>query len=320
MKDLVRQQTLAVQRDARELLEDFGEFLRLNVAQGDASPNTIKTYHAQAAMYVAWCEENGVNPATAIENDLREYRKALVDAEYKRSTIALKLGVVRRLYEAAQWRGLRMDNPAAGLRAPKDRTAREEQIKFLPLGGLVRVLTAPQGDDPQAIRNQAILALMGKLGLRVAEVAALRTGDLDIEQRILEVLGKGRKRRTVYMTEQVAVTLARWLAVRGDVAQPGVDALFVVTGHNTTGTGMSRRALRYLVDGYLENLDLKADGVSCHALRHSAATWSRAGGAKIDAIADQLGHASTDTTRIYARIVNRISENPARYLEAMLDG
>ena len=320
MKDLVRQQTLAVQRDAERFLADFGEFLRLNVAQGDASQHTVRNYHTQAALYVAWCQENGINPATATEDDLRSYRKALVQAQYKRSTIAFKLGVVRRLYEAAQWRGLRMDNPASGLRAPKERTAREERIKFLPLDGLSRMLDAPQGEGAQARRDRALLALMGKLGLRVAEVATLQVNDLDLDRGTLRVTGKGRKTRTVYLTEQTVQRLTQWLAVREDVAQDDVDALFVVTGNHTTGTAMSRRALRYLVDGYLEDLDLKEAGVSCHALRHSAATWSRAGGAKIDAIADQLGHASTDTTRIYARIVDRMSENPARFLEAILSG
>jgi integrase len=63
---------------------------------------------------------------------------------------------------------------------------------------------------------------------------------------------------------------------------------------------------------------VKSQGISCHSLRHSAATWARAGGAKIDALADMLGHSSADTTRVYARIVDKMTENPARFLEAML--
>ena len=86
----------------------------------------------------------------------------------------------------------------------------------------------------------------------------------------------------------------------------------------TKGSGLRPRAIRYTVDGYLERLELKAAGISCHSLRHSAATWARAGGAKIDALADMLEHASADTTRVYARIVDRMQENPARYLDAML--
>ena len=82
---------------------------------------------------------------------------------------------------------------------------------------------------------------------------------------------------------------------------------------------MTARAVRYLVDGYLEELGLKGKGVSCHALRHSAATWARfsRGRAKLDAIGDLLGHASVQTTRVYSKIVDRMRENPARYLEEL---
>jgi site-specific recombinase XerD len=70
---------------------------------------------------------------------------------------------------------------------------------------------------------------------------------------------------------------------------------------------MSTRAIRYVVDNYLADVGLKAAGISCHSLRHSAATWARAGGAKLDALADMIGHANVSTTRIYAQIVNKMT-------------
>ena len=82
-----------------DLLADFGKFLRLRVADGDASPATIRTYHSQAGQFVTWCRELGVNPATAVEDDVIAYRSFLVGAGYSRSRVALKLAVVRRLYE-----------------------------------------------------------------------------------------------------------------------------------------------------------------------------------------------------------------------------
>jgi site-specific recombinase XerD len=233
-------------------------------------------------------------------------------------TVAVKLAAVRRLYEAAVWRGLRQDNPAAGLRAPKDRTERAERIKFLPLDGLRRLLDAPRGNDPAAVRDRAILTLMGRHGLRVSEVAELTADAVDFDAGTVRVVGKGRKSRTVYLIESSAEALRAWLDIRESVANPGEPALFVSLDRAHRGGGMSTRAIRYVVDEYLADVGLKAKGISCHSLRHSAATWARAGGAKLDAIADQLGHASTDTTRIYARIVNRMTENPALYLEAML--
>jgi len=156
------------------------------------------------------------------------------------------------------------------------------------------------------------------IGLRVAEGAGLQTEDVDLSAGEIKVLGKGRKLRTVYLIDHTAKLLIAWLEVRETVALIGVCALFVVIGPNGTGTALGARGIRYLVDKQLTDLGLKAEGISCHALRHSSATWARAGGARLDAIAGMLGHASVTTTGIYARIVDKIAENPARYLEELM--
>jgi len=111
-----------------------------------------------------------------------------------------------------------------------------------------------------------------------------------------------------------------WLAVREQVADGGETALFVALdrARRFVGRRMTRRAVEALTDRYLEREGLKRDGISCHSLRHSAAVWARAFGATVDALADMLGHASVDTTRIYAKIVRKMEENPARFLEVAL--
>jgi site-specific recombinase XerD len=221
---------------------------------------------------VAWCGERDINPATATEDDIATYRREFV-AQYEVGTVAVKLAAIRRLYEATVWRGLRQDNPAAGLKAPKDRTERAERIKFLPLEGLRRLLDAPKGDNPAAVRDRAILTLMGRHGLRVSEVAGLKADSVDFDAGTVRAVGKGRKSRTVYLIESSAEALRQWLDSRESVANPGESALFVSLDRAQKGGGMSTRAIRYVVDGYLADVGLKAEGISCHSLRHSAATW-----------------------------------------------
>ena len=315
-----------------DLLAAWADFLRLDVAQGDAISRTVATYQAQGDAisrtvatyqaqvrdFLAWCAAQGLHPALATEDDLKAYRSHLTE-RYARATVATRLAAVRRFYQAAVWRGYRTDNPAAGIRPPRERTARDERVRFLTLEGLKRLLDAPRGDGLRATRDRAMLALMGVHGLRVGEIVALDVADLDLDAGTVSVPGKGGKRRTVYLVDLSRQRLADWLAVR-ERAAGGETALFVALDRakRFTGRRMTRRAVEALTDRYLERLGLKRGGISCHSLRHSAAVWARAFGATVDALADMLGHASVDTTRIYARIVNRMQENPARFLEAAL--
>lgn len=107
----------------------------------------------------------------ATEDDLKAYRAYLAE-QYARATVTHRLAAVRRFYEAAIWRGYRADNPAAGIRPPRERTAREERVKFLPLEGLKRLLDAPV-HPRRGARDRAMLALMERtrraLRLKVPE-------------------------------------------------------------------------------------------------------------------------------------------------------
>jgi site-specific recombinase XerD len=302
-----------------DILDAFAAFLRLNVAQGDASPETIRSYHAHVGQFVAWCGDHRVNPALATEEDLERYRAYLAGAGYGRGTIAVKLSVVRRLYQAATWRGLRTDNPAAGLKAPKERGSRADRVKYLPLAGFRALVDAPDKRTAKGKRDRAILTLLGYHGLRVSEVAGLTVDNLHLgDPAWITVRGKGNKTRQVYLTSKTRKTLEIWLAARP--VGGGHRRVFVALDNRTRGDSLSSRSIRNLVDVYLEALGLKEPGISCHSLRHSFATWSLAGGAKLESIQDTLGHASVETTQVYAKIVDKMRENPTLYLEKLLSG
>ncbi len=315
--------------DAHELaptgsmLEAFGDFVRLRVGDGDASPATVRAYAGEVGRFVEWCKGQGIDPSTATEGDILDYRAALVKAKYSKGTIALKLAAVRRFYAAATWRGLRRDNPAEGIKAPREKTAAAEKVKYISLAGLRRLLEAPKGDSPRAIRNRAILSLMGVHGLRVSEVAGLDVASIDLtsgDAGAVRVLGKGSKERTVYLVPESAGKLRYWLQVRESLATVEELALFLDLdrARRFRGRRMTARGIRAMVDRFLIDLGLKQQGISCHSLRHSAATWARAGGAELDAIGGMLGHSSVTTTQIYAQVVNKMKENPAVFLSAML--
>src|ERR671932_521014 len=110
-------------RRSRTWTLPFARFLRLDVANGDASLDTVRGYRSQLAAWVAWCAEHAVDARTASTADSKRYREDLVAQGRQPTTIAHKLNVLRRVYAAAVAAGLRADNPAVGIRAPRDRRA-----------------------------------------------------------------------------------------------------------------------------------------------------------------------------------------------------
>ena len=306
-----------------DALAAFGEFLGLHVADGDASEATLRTYRANVAAFYTWCQGQGIRPAAATSEDLVSYRRALVDAKLSRATVTARLDAVRRFFEAAVWRGLRQDNPVAGLKSPRDKTAPEERIKFLPADYLARLLEAcPSG--PMGARDRAVVALFCLQGPRVSELAGLDVSDVDLLSNPPTVRvrhGKGDKARMLYLATVDTRELRAWLDMRPALASPGETALFVTTQGNQEGEPgrrLSDRSLRRRIDALLLESGLKRAGVSCHSLRHSFGTWSAAAGVPVAAISATLGHADIKTTGVYVKVADRIKQNPAVALEKFL--
>jgi len=306
-----------------DILSAFQQWMRLDVGDGNPSPETLRAYFGDVKQHLEWLSDEGLMPAQAGDEDLKAYRAWLVET-YAVSTVGRKLAAVRRFYEMAQARGLLLENPAKGLKAPRNRTEQHERVKYLPLEPVRRLLKAPNANEPKGIRDKAILVLMAMHGLRVIEVNRLNLESLDLERGEageMRVLGKGSKYRTVLLTEATRAELEKWLAVR-DMMHCETTALFVAmdwSRPDAEPSRVSRRGIRSMVDGYLEMVDAKKEGISCHALRHSFATLSLAAGGDLLAISGALGHSSVTTTQVYAKIVDRARKNPAKLLVGLLD-
>jgi len=307
-----------------EILARFAEWMRLDVADGQGSEATMKSYLGDLRQHLGWLAEAGITPTQAGEDDLKEYRAWLVD-EYAASTAGRKLVSVRRFYQMAQARGMLAENPAAGLRSPKDRTARHEKVKFLPVHVLQRLLDTPHPEKPKGIRDRAILRLMVHHGLRVVEVRRLDLEGVDWEageEGSLQVFGKRGKWRTIYLTPKTRVALEKWLAVR-DLMKLNSPAVFVsmhwARDPERAGPGgrLTTRGIRGMVDKYLAAIGAKKPGVSCHAMRHSHGTWAYFQSGDLLALSREMGHESVTTTQVYASVVSMIKSNPAKYLDEM---
>jgi integrase/recombinase XerC len=158
-----------------------------------------------------------------------------------------------------------------------------------------RLLELP-GEGFEAVRSRAILELLYATGIRCAELVGLDTPELDLEARLVRVLGKGRKERIVLFGSRAQQALRLWLDLRASV-RPRTEALFV----NARGGRFSDRSVRALVARRVRQTALTCR-CSPHTLRHSFATHLLTRGADLRAIQELLGHVSLSTTQRYTHV------------------
>jgi len=338
-----------------DILQAFRAWMRLDVADGKASKDTLRVYFMDVRQYLAWLQSQGLHLSQAGEEEVKAFRAFLLEPgapaqlepdrthspdQYAMSTVGRKLGSVRRFYQMAYSRGYLPHNPVEGIRAPRDKTSREDKIKYLGWETVRALLAAPLAlparKQPKGRRDRAVLVLMAMHGLRVIEVHRLNLEDVDLEggeSGTLSVFGKGDKHRIVHLTDATREELLNWLQVRDKLGLGDEPALFVTLRRSRKKPEASRRisikGLRQMVNGYLKGLGVrqrdesgqlvKGEGVSCHALRHSYATHANARGAEIDYISKEMGHASVATTEVYRHLVEREKNNPAKMLTGLLD-
>lgn len=314
-------QALAPTDATTDILDRLSDFLRLNVAEGDAAESTIEIYLIHIRQFASWCREQEIEPALATPHDLALFRRALAEAEYKRNTIGAKLSAVRRFYEAAIWHGYRDDNPAAGLKPPREHTSKRDRIleRYLTAEQVHDLLSAPDDTDVGK-RDRAMMGLMYYHGLRVSEIVALTLDDIVGEDptRLMIESSKGGRSRSVIMVGISKQLLDEWLAVREQYAtSESEDAVFLSRCVSAEGTPLSTDGVRYVVNGYLKELGYYREGLSCHALRHAHASHVMADGGDIVALANEMGHASVETTGVYTHVADAQRRNPAAILEKM---
>ena len=171
-----------------------------------------------------------------------------------------------------------------------------------PAGGLSKqqvksIFNTIDRDTFLGVRDYAVYAMMYKLGLRVGEVHQLNLQNIDFDDNKITVLGKGNKRRSLHLDDEMIAILTQWLAVRKHFLNYDIDnALFISKKGN-------RLAIRTMEDNFkkiLKKLNINFHfNVTCHTLRHSFASHLNDEEVDVLVIQDLLGHATPRTTKNY---------------------
>ncbi|MEQ8848081.1 tyrosine recombinase XerC [Botrimarina sp.] len=282
---------------------EIGQFLRRLQRERDASPHTVKAYREDLtalADYLA--DDDGRTPAlgAVTVSDLRGYTAALAEAGYAKSSVARRMAAVRSFFRFARREGWVANNPAEALRNPRKS---KKLPHYLSADEVARLLSAPPAGTAQGLRDRAILETLYSAGLRVSELVGANDGDLDLEQGLLHVRGKGRKERLSPIGSYAADALRAWLAKRNVApdARAG-EATPVFT--NRFGRRLTTRSVARLLEKHLAAAGLDPR-TSPHTLRHSFATHLLDRGADIRSVQELLGHSSLATTQVYTHVSDR---------------
>jgi integrase/recombinase XerC len=268
-------------------LIQFGQYLGGEIGPGSSAPDrTILTPEAVDQRTIQ-CE-----PLT-----IREFLNYLFGQNYTKSTTARKLATLRSFYKFMIRRGLVQVSPLSAIRTPKQ----EKRLpKCLDLEQVQKLLDAPGDGDLLSARDKAMLEVLYSSGIRVSELVELDMADMDLQEGILRVRGKGRKDRLTPIGSQAIKAVQRYFELRAiDSRSQGQFQQRVFL--NKHGEPLSTRSVRRKLDKYLVEAGLDP-GISPHTLRHSFATHLLNNGADLRSVQELLGHQSMSTTQIYTHL------------------
>jgi integrase/recombinase XerD len=273
---------------------DVERFLLLLAAQ--RSPRTVDAYRRDLASLAASCR-GPVGEATV--EDLERWLASMRADGLAPTTLARRVSAVRTYFRHLNLIGTRADNPAAAIQLPR----RGRRLpRALSPGEVERLIDAATGTSPRSLRDRALVELLYGAGLRVSEAVGLEKGGVDLEARIVRVVGKGGKERLVPLGRPAAEAVRRYLAL----GRPHLDRryrpdLFV----NARGGPLTRAGAFLILRRLAEKAGLEPERVHPHLLRHSFATHLLEGGADLRSVQEMLGHADLGTTERYTHVSDR---------------
>ncbi len=264
----------------------------------NSSEHTIRNYAIDLAGFLQFFSPPGATPpapAALGVNELREWMAALYDQNLAAVSVRRRVSSLRSFFHFCRSRGLVEQNAAKYLRLPKAPKKVPQVMNVDAVNFLVDNVETPKLDRPFPARDRAILETLYGCGLRVSELVGMNMDDLDLTERWLRVLGKGRKERIVPLGASLIEVLETYLKNR--TPAPNESAVFL----NYQGNRLTTRAVHHIVKFYGKML-LGDPSIHPHEFRHSYATHLLNAGADLRAIQELLGHSQLSTTQIYTKV------------------
>lgn len=266
---------------------------------------TVSAYESDLNKYVAWLQTHGITkPDDIAKQDVEDYIAALdADGESARSK-ARRLASIHEFHRFALAQHAVSADVAASVKAPKGASVLPDVLNVDEVSRLLDAAAVGGSTDPVVLRDKALLEFMYATGCRVSEAVGTNLDDIDLEEKVVRLMGKGSKQRPVPLGSYARNSVVAYLnAGRGELERrstakvPERRALFL----NKRGKRISRQSVWEIVKTAGERAGITKP-LHPHTLRHSFATHLIQGGADVRTVQELLGHASVTTTQIYTHV------------------
>lgn len=260
------------------------------------SQNTLGAYRADLMTLGRGLSEHEKSIDKANKADLLDFIAERVEGGAKPRSTARQLSSFRRFFRYIMREGLRESDPTADIEMPRigrslPKTLSEDEVESL--------LNAPNTDEPLGHRDRTMLELLYATGLRVSELITLKQSQVNFNQGVLRIIGKGDRERLIPLGEESQ----RWLEDFIDgprmeiLLERQTDYLFPTR----RGNSMTRQAFWHIIKRYAEKASIQST-MSPHSLRHAFATHLLNRGADLRVVQLLLGHSDLSTTQIYTHV------------------
>ena len=265
-------------------------------AERGLSDNSLQSYRHDLLHLLSCLAVRGKALTEATREDILAILAAEIQQGKSPRSLSRYLSAYRQFFRWLVREGKIDSDPVALIESPKTgrglpKALTEEQVESL--------LAAPDTGTALGLRDKAMLELMYATGLRVSELVGLELSNINLNQGVVRVIGKGQKERLVPIGDEAHESLNAYLSGSRPELLQGVqtDYMFVTTRKS----GMTRQAFWYMVRRYAELCDVSRK-LSPHMLRHSFATHLLNHGADLRVVQLLLGHSDLSTTQIYTHI------------------
>lgn len=284
------------------LREQF--LVHIGIERGLANA-TVSAYESDLNKYVAWLQTHGITkPDDIAKQDVEDYIAALdADGESARSK-ARRLASIHEFHRFALAQHAVSADVAASVKAPKGASVLPDVLSVDEVSRLLDAAAVGGSTDPVVLRDKALLEFMYATGCRVSEAVGTNLDDIDLEEKVVRLMGKGSKQRLVPLGSYARNSVVAYLnAGRGELERrstakvPERRALFL----NKRGKRISRQSVWEIVKTAGKRAGITKP-LHPHTLRHSFATHLIQGGADVRTVQELLGHASVTTTQIYTHV------------------